>query len=243
LDRPESQQGLARSRELGYRGGVKCVWWAFVLHALIPQPAEGQRDAVLVVGAIGVAALADRGLNGWIQDHRSSGGDALARVFRNGGQPDVVFGIPGALLAAGVIGRSPALRRRGGRVLAAVVVAGLTTGAVKKAVGRLRPAVTNDPFLFKPFSDHDAFPSGHATMAFALATSLSEEIKNRWASAALYSFATGTAWSRINDRRHWLSDVVAGAAVGFTAAKVIERHPPRLLVDPGGARLEWRFSF
>jgi membrane-associated phospholipid phosphatase len=222
---------------------VKCAWPALALHLAIAAPVDGQREAVLVVGALGVAALADRGLNAWIQDHRSSGGDAAARVFRNGGQPEVVFGIPGGILVAGVVGRSPALRRRGGRVLASVVVAGLTTGAVKQITGRLRPAVTSDPFLFKPFSDHDSFPSGHATMAFALATSLAAEIKNRWASAALYTFATGTAWSRMNDRRHWLSDVLAGATVGFTAAKIIERHPPRFLVDPGGARLEWSFSF
>lgn len=222
---------------------MKCAWLALALHIAIAAPVEGQRDAALVVGALGVAALADRGLHAWIQDHRSSGSDAVARVFRNGGQPEVVFGIPGGILVVGVVGRSPAWRRRGGRVLASVVVAGLTTGAVKRVIGRLRPAVTNDPFLFKPFSDHDSFPSGHATMAFALATSLSAEIKNRWASAALSTFATGTAWSRMNDRRHWLSDVLAGATVGFTAAKLIERHPPRFLVNPGGARLEWRISF
>jgi hypothetical protein len=36
---------------------------------------------------------------------------------------------------------------------------------------------------------------------------------------------------------------LAGAAVGFTAAKIIEKHPPRFLVDPDGARLEWRLAF
>jgi membrane-associated phospholipid phosphatase len=218
-----------------------CVVLAFQL--LIGARLEGQRDAVLVVGVIGAAALADRGLNGWIQDHRSSGSDAVARVFRNGGQPEVVFGVGGGILVAGVISGRPALRRRGGRVLASLAVAGLTSTAIKRLTGRLRPATTNDPFLFKPFSDHDSFPSGHATMAFALATSLSKEIHNRWATAALYTFATGTAWSRMNDRRHWLSDVLAGAAVGFTAAKIIEKHPPRFLVDPDGARLEWRLAF
>jgi len=198
---------------------------------------------VLVVGAIATASLADRGVNGWMQDHRSAGSDDVARVFRNGGEPEFSFGIPGGILVAGLISGRPELRRSGGRVLLSVTAAGLTTGALKKITGRMRPAETNDPYLFKPFSDHDAFPSGHATMAFALATSLSEEIDNRWASVALYAFATGTAWSRMNDRRHWLSDVVAGAAVGFTAAKIVERHPPRFLAGPGGARLEWSLSF
>lgn len=221
---------------------------AVVVQLLLATPLQGQNadthwwEAAIVVGTIGAATLADRGLNAWIQDHRSPSGDDVARVFKNGGEPVVTFGIGGGILAAGVISDRPALRRRGGRVLLSLVAAGLTTTAIKKVTGRLRPAETPDPFIFKPFSSHDAFPSGHATMAFALATSLSDEIHNRWASAALYAFATGTAWSRMNDERHWLSDVLAGAAVGFTAARIVERHPPRLLVDPngGGVRLEWR---
>ena len=224
-----------------------CVAALWQLLSAVPLASQSQQprwwEAVIVVWTIGAATLADRGLNGWIQSHRSQSGDDVARVFKYGGEPVVTFGIPGSMLAAGVVGGSPALRRRGGRVLLSVVTAGLTTAAIKKVTGRLRPAESTDPFLFKPFSSHDAFPSGHATMAFALATSLSEEIHNRWASAALYTFATGTAWSRMNDERHWFSDVLAGAAVGFTAAKIVERHPPRFLADPHGVRLEWRLTF
>jgi membrane-associated phospholipid phosphatase len=129
-------------------------------------------------------------------------------------------------------------------VLLSVLAAELTTIAVKATVGRYRPAETDNPYIFKPFSGHDSFPSGHATMAFALAASLSHEIDKPWASAALYTFATGTAWSRLNDERHWLSDVVAGATVGITAATIVHRHPPRLLAEPNGAvRLEWRIAF
>lgn len=224
-----------------------CVAALWQLLSAVPLASQSQQprwwEAAIVVWTIGAATLADRGLNGWIQSHRSQSGDDVARVFKYGGEPVVTFGIPGSMLAAGVVGGSPALRRRGGRVLLSVVTAGLTTAAIKRVTGRLRPAESTDPFLFKPFSSHDAFPSGHATMAFALATSLSEEIHNRWASAALYTFATGTAWSRMNDERHWFSDVLAGAAVGFTAAKIVERHPPRFLADPHGVRLEWRLTF
>lgn len=228
---------------------VKSLAALLTIHLVLAGDAHAQERGVrwwqpaLVVGAIAAATLADRGLNDWFRDQRTAGSDGVARVFRNGGEPEFAFGIPASILAAGVISGRPELRRRGGRVLLSVVTAGLTTGALKRLSGRLRPAETNDPFLFKPFSDHDAFPSGHTTMAFALATSLSEEIGDRWAGAALYAFATGTAWSRMNDRRHWFSDVLAGATVGFTAAKIVERHPPRFLVGPAGARLEWRIEF
>ena len=196
-------------------------------------------EAALVAGTIGAASIADRGVDRWVQDQRSPGSDDAARVFRNGGQPEVVFGVPGVLVIAGLASRHPALTRRGERVLASVVLAGLATGAIKEGVGRVRPITTTDQYLFRPFTTNDAFPSGHATMAFALATSLSEEIHRPWATALLYAGATGTAWSRLNDHKHWLSDVMAGAAVGITAGKMMEGRwrvlglgQPHFLLDP-----------
>jgi membrane-associated phospholipid phosphatase len=207
-------------------------------------------EAAAVVGVIGAASLADHGVDFWIQDHRSSRSDALAHAFRNGGEPELVFGVPAAMILTGVVGGRAGLRRSGVRVLSSVVVAGVTTGIMKEVAGRMRPSETTDPYVFKPFTHNDAFPSGHATMAFVLATSLGQEIHNRWVSAALYAGATGTAWSRLNDHKHWLSDVMAGAAVGITAAKVMKGRwrvfglgPPRFLIAPHGARVQWRAQF
>ena len=199
---------------------------------------------------MGVASVFDRGVDDWAQDHRSSRSDRVARAFRNGGQPEVVFGVPAALVAAGIISGHKDLERRGVRVLASVVLAGVITGGSKVVTGRLRPDESGTQYSFKPFTHHDSFPSGHATMSFALATSLAAEIRRPWASALLFAGATGTAWSRLNDHRHWLSDVLAGATLGVTAANFIEGRwrlfglgPPRFLVDPAGARLEWRAAF
>ena len=207
---------------------------------------EGVRwwQPVLVIGAIATASLADGAVNDWVQDRRTPQSDDLARIFRYGGEAAVTLGIGGGIVATGTIAGKPEVQRSGGRVLLSVFAAELTTIAIKVTAGRFRPAETDNPYIFKPFSGHDSFPSGHTTMAFALATSLSHEIDNAWASAALYTFATGTAWSRLNDERHWLSDVLAGATVGITTATIVHRHPPRLLVEPnGGMRLEWRIAF
>jgi acid phosphatase family membrane protein YuiD len=207
-------------------------------------------EAAITVGAIGAVSVFDRRVDDWVQDRRSSHSDDIARVFRTGGEPELVFGVAGGLLAAGVISGHKDLERSGGRVLASVVTAGLTTAALKVILGRVRPTDASDQYVFKPFSHYDAFPSGHATMAFALATSLAGEIHRPWATALLYAGASGTAWSRLNDHKHWLSDVLAGATVGITAAKVIEGRwrifgfgPPRFRVDPAGYRLEWRRVF
>ena len=240
-------------------GGVKCSLVVLVSQLLSLTPAAAQHqpshnirwwEAALAVGAIGAASIFDRRADTWVQDRRSSGSDAVANAFRYGGGPELVFGIPGGILAAGFVSGNKNLQRSGGRVLASVVTAGLATGALKEITGRFRPDNTTDQYVFRPFSNHDAFPSGHATIAFALATSLSAEIHRPWATALLVAGATGTAWSRLNDHKHWLSDVVAGAAVGVTAANVMEGRwrifglgPPEFLISPHGARVEWRLSF
>jgi membrane-associated phospholipid phosphatase len=207
-------------------------------------------EVTTVVGAVAVASLADRTVNIWSKDHRSESSDKLAAIFRTGGQPAVVLGVGGGIALAGVISDRAGLRRSGERILASAAVAGLTTAAIKLTAGRVRPIDTDDPYIFKPFSGNDAFPSGHATLAFALATSLSDEIHNPWISVVLYTGATGTAWSRINDQRHWLSDVLMGGAIGITGAKIMNGRwrilgltPPRFLVDPAGARVEWHARF
>jgi membrane-associated phospholipid phosphatase len=231
-----------------------------VIWQLLPvTPAVAQRppshhirwwEAAIAVGSIGAVSIFDRRVDDWVQARRSAHSDAVARAFRIGGGPELVFGIPAGILAAGAISGNKNLQRSGGRVLASVITAGITTAAIKVVAGRVRPSDITDQYSFKPLTQNDAFPSGHATMAFALATSLSAEIDRPWATALLYAGATGTAWSRLNDHRHWVSDVLAGAAVGITAGNLIEGRwrifglgPPRFLVDPAGYRLAWRMVF
>jgi membrane-associated phospholipid phosphatase len=122
--------------------------------------------------------------------------------------------------------------------------------AGKLLFGRPRPEESLDADGYSPFSGQAAMPSGHSAVAFALATSLSDEIHRPWATVALYGMATATAWSRVNDNRHWLSDVTAGALVGITSAKlasgrwrVFGLRPPSFLVEPGRAGLMWRGEF
>jgi membrane-associated phospholipid phosphatase len=122
-----------------------------------------------------------------------------------------------ALLAADALAR---LAHREGiaaaseRMAFACVAAGAVSFTVKAAAGRERPDETSSSARFKAFSGHDAFPSGHATVAFALAASLDAEARTPWLRAIVYPAAAITAWSRVHDRDHWPSDVVAGAALG-----------------------------
>jgi len=207
-------------------------------------------QAAVVLGGIALTGAFDEPVERDMQQDRSPFGDRLASAVRRVGQPEVFATIPGAMIVAGLLTKRPGLRRRGERVAVSLALAGVLVVSAKFSVGRLRPNQTSETGAFKPFSGADAFPSGHTTMAFALATSLADEIKRPWATAALMAVAAGTGWSRLNDNKHWLSDVVAGVALGVTSAQLVERRwrifhlsPPALFVAPGRTGVEWRVPF
>jgi membrane-associated phospholipid phosphatase len=109
---------------------------------------------------------------------------------------------------------------------------------VKFLTGRERPNSADGAHSFDPFRTGDtSFPSGHTALAFGMATALAAEVPGAWDDVGFLGLATATGLSRINDNRHWLSDVVAGAAVGFIAGRWATRShrtPMPLVAVPGG---------
>lgn len=76
----------------------------------------------------------------------------------------------------------------------------------------------------RPTGECCAFPSGHAGSAFAAAAVLERHLGFRlaWPTIAI---ATYVGASRLHDNRHYLSDVVFGAAVGTaTGWTIVGRH-------------------
>lgn len=62
-----------------------------------------------------------------------------------------------------------------------------------------------------------SFPSMHSAFAFAAATTVSDHY-GFWAALPAYSLAGFTAFSRMNDHKHYLTDVLAGAVIGTAFA-------------------------
>lgn len=86
-----------------------------------------------------------------------------------------------------------------------------TATLLKKATHTLRP----------DGSAYTSFPSGHTTQAFAAATFLSEEYKERlpWIPYASYTVASSVGLLRVANNRHYISDVLVGAGIGYLAMK------------------------
>jgi membrane-associated phospholipid phosphatase len=72
------------------------------------------------------------------------------------------------------------------------------------------------PFYKLPYGDNSAFPSGHAAVAFAAATVYAKEYKNTPIVPIIsYSLASLISLSRITENRHWATDILTGAALGY----------------------------
>ncbi|MEP6616832.1 MAG: phosphatase PAP2 family protein [Ginsengibacter sp.] len=84
---------------------------------------------------------------------------------------------------------------------------------VKKITKRRRP---------DDFFKYNSFPSGHTATSFMGAEILHEELKEEAPLYSLsgYAFAITTATLRLYKKKHWLSDVIAGAAIGIITARI-----------------------
>lgn len=206
---------------------------------LPPRHDVSTLEGVGVTAGIAALFLIDRPTRDFLQRHRSRALDGVAGVFRTMGTAPVYAGVALGVTGVGLIAGDPEVKRAGGRLILSELITFAADEVVKKLVGRARPDVSPSPYDFDPFRNKQvSFVSGHSAMAFVLATSLADDLHNTWSSVALYTFATGTAWSRLNDNRHWPSDVVGGAALGFTVSKmmsnrweVLDVNPPRFLTE------------
>ena len=168
------------------------------------------------------------------------GGGSLDAVFEmgeTGGDGYVQFALAATTWGAGKLFSSSEIAEAGRDLLRAQIVAGSVTFVIKHAVGRERP----------DGSSTTSFPSGHTSASFATASVLQRRYGWR-AGAPAYAFAAYVAGSRLNEGRHYLSDVIFGAAIGLAAGRTVTLDIARsrfalgpMLVPGGGlgVQLTW----
>ena len=163
-----------------------------------------------IAGVGGAAALA---VHPWDDSVNQS---LQGTDFFNAGQYLGSTGIQiGGALGTYAIGRlthSPKASHVGMDLLRAQLVAQALTQTIKVTVRRERPDGTKY-----------SFPSGHTSVSVATAIVIDRHFGLAW-SLPLYGMATYVSLSRMHDNRHWLSDVVFGAAVGAIAGRTVTRH-------------------
>ena len=175
---------------------------------------------------VGTLYLGDRSIDEAVQRNRTGFSNQFARdITPFGGRRALDVSV--LLLAAGALDHDVNLRDAGRDSLESeLLAAGIVTPLLKRAFGRARPVQEEGAHSFHPLDAHFAsFPSGHATSAFAAATAIAAHFDSWYVPTIAYSIATGVAVSRVNDRAHFASDVVAGALIGRAVTRgILLRH-------------------
>lgn len=132
----------------------------------------------------------------------------------------------GTLLYLGAGVARPLLRGKSGlpetaRTADALLTSIVFTEGLKQIVRERRPDDKNE---------RNSFPSGHTTAAFAVATMEAHyHPKEAW---YWYGGAVLIAESRVGLHRHYIHDVVAGAAIGYFTAQWAIKSPRGLILSP-----------
>ena len=113
---------------------------------------------------------------------------------------------------------------RAGFFFLSVALTGIAANIIKVIFGKARPRVLeSDGFFgftwFNLDSSFQSFPSGHTTTAFAIFTALTLMFPKYW--WIFLSYAIMMALARIGYYAHYVSDTIAGAAVGITVTILI----------------------
>ena len=139
-------------------------------------------------------------------------------IFITNTECPFALGAPLVTLGAGFISKDKQLQRKGWENLVSLTVAYVSSSQLKKIFDRQRPA-TKYSFI-DPYKNvtENSFPSGHTTLAFATATTLSLNFKKWYVVVPAYLWAGAMGYSRMHLGVHYPSDVLAGAALGTASA-------------------------
>lgn len=166
--------------------------------------------------------------------------ERFSSVFTDMGD---VYGV-GAVAAFWTVGMlfgKPRAIETGVLVAEAVACTGLWIRAGKMLTGRERPSSAYisgvqggiwygpNPGWKAMFGDarYDAFPSGHTGTAFAIASVFAHQYQSDrpWVAWVAYPAAALVGFTRTTLHKHWISDVLLGAATGFFVGRhVVKQH-------------------
>ena len=168
--------------------------------------------APFLIGAsmTGASSFLDQGVS---TKYGKNTGGILASPGSMAGGPTIMLPMVGGLFLAGRVSHSGTFRAATYDMAQAFIVNSTYTEIFKRAVGRERPDL----------SDNKSFPSGHTSNAFALATVANAHFGAKVGIPA-YLAAGAIGFARIDNNRHNLSDVVAGATLGYIVGRTVVKQ-------------------
>jgi len=205
----------------------KNYWFLVILDTkeVFTAPARWDTRDWLVLGGIaagiGTVAAFDEDIERGIRGARNN---TVTNIFDNV-QPlgnEYAIGIVGTFYIYGEFFKDPRAKTTAlDSISATAIASGIVTNSFKYVIGRGRPTDGHGAYNFQPFSGQDSFSSGHTTEAFALASVITEHYNAPWVQVTSYGLASAVGYARLNNNRHWPSDVLAGATIGTFVGKTV----------------------
>jgi hypothetical protein len=205
---------------MGFFSREKAIWTS-------PLRMDRKQVGWLLLAGAGTAGLiaVDREIAEGLP--RSKGQLDFGRRFSRVGGSYGLLAISGGVFAAGAIRKDTKLRRVGLASGEAAVHAFVVTYVLKLAGTRERPFLGSGKGNF--FSGWDqvkkgdnSFPSGHSMGAWAVASTISHQYRDKkYVPWLAYGVAGAMSFSRMAAERHYVSDVVVGAGLGYLIGRFV----------------------
>jgi len=193
----------------------------------------------------GALIVTDRRTSGALVSH----GDNLTRLRVSKdisylGSAYAAGGTAALFYIAGRLKHNERAKETGLLAAEALLDSSIVAQGLKVASQRQRPPVDNSSGEF--FDGGSSFPSGHAISAWSVATVIAEEYGPRHPAVryGAYALATAVGISRYTGRKHFLSDVLIGSAMGYGIGRYVyhQHHDPSLdlLNEKKTSRVPWK---
>jgi hypothetical protein len=211
---PKGQEAEAKKPATPPHTGIRALLTGVVEDVKHIPSKQNAYIAALGGGLAAAAHPADQTFNVRLRSHY----DAVNRAFAPGkylGDTPEQVALSLGTYAFGRLRDQPKVSHLGMDLLQAQILTEILVEPLKFITHRQRPDLSN----------HQSFPSGHAAVTFAAATVIERHLG--WKKSLLgYTIASYVAASRLHDNRHYLSDVIFGAAVGSIAGNAVVHHQP-----------------
>lgn len=175
----------------------------------------------LFLGATGVLIANDESVHYQVPASWRSTSITLSNAAMGG-----TAGTAAAIFVSGVVTGNDHAKETGVRSAEAAIDSAILFEAAKVIFARQRPLTgVGEGKFFSGNWANGSFPSGHATLTWAVASTVAHEYHSPWVAIAMYGLAISVATSRVTANQHFPADVFVGSVLGYGVGTYVAHKP------------------